>query len=1019
MAMLSGEALSRIRSVASGAKILLVAWLLISPVGCGGDRDKLTVDAQPDDEPVASAPSISTTPDNATGTEVVELDRGQTIQAIETLLMQGDLPGAESKLKSLLVQDPTDAEIIFRLATVVAGRDDLSQAIELLDSIPVDHPDAGLPALGQSADWCFALERWDDAERRYRQILDAVPDASQAHRNLAYLYNRQGRRHEAASHIYQLCRRGDVRQDELHALIQLSDAMYTPRDQPISHPNDRPYWPIGPAAEARRLFMEHRYQEAVEVLRPSVTAGNQPASILAFYGRAATEAQDESTIKWWLTQVDDQSQDHADYWAALGLLLVTQNRLEEAGRALVEALVRDPTDFRSISRLRSVMESLGFADEAVRLEGRFQTLEAIARVNNRIADAANPDVEAMGEIATLLDSVDRGLEASVWRLMAGVYQQLPQTELGKLRATFAEVVNSGDGQTKIESRICGIDREKFSLPDIDSLRTPEDDKPYQPKTPSTEQIAAQFENVADAVGLHHTYEVASETQERGFSVYQSVGGAVAVLDFDNDGRADLYFAQGNGDPPSFVGDKSNLLFRCFDKRTMDVTANAYAEERRYSLGVTAGDWNQDGFADIAIANIGSNTLLINNGDGTFRRESLDDGNDKTLMTTSLAMADLTGDHLPDLYEVNYVHDTQISKRPRRNAEGDVVETLKPKFFQPGLDRLFVHDAQGGVAPQPMGEREPAARAGLGVVVGDFDHESGNEVFVGNDVYANQLWRRDANTGDWLDVAMLVGNAYGFSGAKTASMGIAAGDFDRNGWLDFHITNFQGESVSHYLNDHGMYQDRNIQFGFSDPSQSVLGFGTQAVDYDNDGDLDLIVANGHIEDAVNSSAPFKQPMQLFRNDRDRFELAEVVDTSGYWSGRHLGRGLARMDWNRDGLPDVVVTHLGEPSALLLNQSPDSNHWMQLVLRGVVSERDAVGARVELRAGARVLTEWVTAGDGFFSRNEPVLMFGLETAESVDRVTIHWPSGTTQTFTDLESNHRWLVIENESEPFALAP
>ncbi|MEM8668785.1 MAG: FG-GAP-like repeat-containing protein [Planctomycetota bacterium] len=994
--------------------ILMAAGVLLSAIGCGGGEEASNT-TSPNQALASSTEPGNDGEDTEAGSPSQQVfDRNQEIESIEQLLENGDIASAEQKLKALLVRDPADAEVIFRLATLVAGRGDLAAGVELLESIPVDHPDAGLPALGQSAEWCFALDRFRDAEDRYKQILAVVPDAKQVHRALAYLYNRQGRRHEAATHLYALCQQADVLQDELHALIQWSDAMYTPPGTPVAA-SERPYYPIGPEAEARRLFMEYKYQKAVDVLRESVVAGEQPSAVVALFGRAAAEAQDASAIEWWLANVDSSMQKHADYWAANGLLLSAENRLEESGRALIEALARDPTDFRSISRLRSVMESLGFKDEAIRLEERFKILESIARTNNRIVDASSPDVQAMTRMAELLDSVDRKLEASLWRLLAGFHQQLPQEELQKINTQWSAASVEWNSEAAISARICRLDRDQFPLPKLESLQKSGSAKGIL-VTPNRKQLVpASFVNRADQVQLSHTYQVAGAAQPRGFSVYQSVGGAVAVLDFDLDGLPDLYLAQGGCDPPSFVGESSNQLLRGLVDGTVDVTEVAEASEQRYSLGVTAGDWNQDGFVDLVIANIGTNTLLINNGDGTFRREAIDNRDDKNVMTTSLAMGDLTGDHLPDLFEVNYVDDPQISKRPKRNSAGDVTETLMPKFFQPGLDRLIIGNAEGSPTFMDMGKIETDAKAGLGVVVSDFDHQPGNEVFVGNDVYANQWWRREVD--HWVDAAKITGCAYGFSGAKTASMGIASGDFDRNGWLDFHITNFQGESVSHYLNQQGMYQDRNVQFGFSDVSQSVLGFGAQAIDYDNDGDLDLMVTNGHIEDSIASSAPFQQPAQFFVNRGDRFELAKVDDPSGYWSANHLGRGLARVDWNRDGLSDVVVTHLGEPTALLINQTETENHWLQLKLRGVKSERDAIGARVELQIADQTITEWVMAGDGFFCRNEPVLNFGLGIERTVEQITIYWPSGMSQVIRGLSADHRFLIVEENDEPFAL--
>ena len=943
-----------------------------------------------------------------------EIDRDTTIEQAESLLAKGDLAGAEAKLSLWLVSDPEDAAIIFRLASLKAQQNDLAAGIELLSSIPADHPEAGLPALGQSADWCFALERFDDAEKRYLKILEFIPGAPEAHRKLAFLFNRQGRRHEAAKHVYALCQQGNVRQDELHSLIHLSDAMIDEQGSSLDTESER-YTPIGSGAFARRHFMEENYQAALDDLQADFEAKRLPPSLVALYGRAAAEAQNNNCLNAWFAQMDDATKEFPDYWAALGLFLMSESRLEESARSLLEAINRDPTDFRSISRLRSVLVSLDQEAAAKRFEERFQTLTATLTENNAIADAVTPDIESMMRLADLLESIDRNLEAALWRTVAAVRGQAPKPVLDQLNQRLQQLIQSRTGLPDQDSRLCNVKIEALPLPELDQLRTA---KPAAPERERriTEATPARFENIASNVGISHTYQVASDTVEKGFAVYQSVGGAAAAFDYDQDGRIDLYFAQGDCDPPQFDGGRGNQLYRALDNdHAIDVSDSANVGLRTYSTGVTVGDWNQDGFPDLAVANLGRNVLLINNGDGTFSESMMDDRDDKTLMTTSLAIGDVTGDHLPDIVEVNYLHDPQIAKRPERNEAGDVLETMMPLDFSTGLDRIVINDGKGAPNFHELGSQVSDSRAGLGVVIADFDHQSGNEIFVGNDVYANQLWRRDENAMSWFDVAMLVGCAYGFSGSKTASMGIAASDFDRNGWLDLHITNFQQESVSHYLNNSGSFQDRNIQFGLSQPSQSVLGFGTQGIDYQNDGEVDLIVANGHIEDPVGSNAPFRQPAQLFCNLGDRFELVSVQDDSGYWSNNHVGRGLAKLDWNRDGLTDYVVTHLGEPSALLLNRSPTDNHWLQIELRGVESERDAIGARVEVKSGDDTLTEWVTAGDGFFSHNESVLSFGLGEATSVDEIVVHWPSGHEQTFTATPVDQRLLIIEHADEPF----
>jgi tetratricopeptide (TPR) repeat protein len=927
----------------------------------------------------------------------------------------GDAGNAAALLLQLLVVDPQDVEVLFRLASVRAAEGNLQEAIEYLAAIPEDHPEAGLPAIGQSADWYAQLQRYDEAEQRYRRVLELFPQAMEAHRQLAYLYNRQGRRHEAAVHVYELCRNGDVRQDELHSLIHLSDAMYDDPASPPGSAGEVRYWPIGQAAEARKLFMERKYGEAVDRLHEAVVAGDVPPSIVAFYGRAAAEAQDEQRSRWWLDQVDAATREYSEYWAAVGLLLLSQGRHDEAARALLEAVDRDPTDRRSIARLRSVLETLGRVEEAARWESRLNQLHGILLENNRIAHAATADVASLASLADKLDAIDRSLEAVLWRSIAAYHQQLPRSSVLALNQQLKQLVRAGEGYPSQATRLCHVDRDQFPLPRLESIPDAAASRPASGTTEEARPHPARFENIASEIGLEHAYQVASTPLAYGFSIYQSMGGAVAVIDYDLDGNADLYFTQGGADPPEFIGQQSNVLYRNLAGKLSDVKSFSATAERRYSTGVTSGDWNQDGFADLVVANIGANTMFLNNGDGTFRRASIDDRDDKALISSSLAMADLTGDALPDVFEVNYLHDPEVSRKPRMNEAGQVVESLMPQEFRPGMDRVVVNQGSGPPAFRNIGDAATDARAGLGVIVGDFDHRPGNEIFVGNDVYPNQWWTRDGDSGRWTDAAMLNGSAYGYDGSKTASMGIAAADFDRNGWLDFHITNFQDQNASLFLQDRGAYQDRNVQFGLAAASHSVLGFGTQAIDYDNDGKPDLVVANGHIENAVANHAAFEQPAQLFCNLGSRFELVEVADASGYWSRNHLGRGLARVDFDRDGRNDFVVTHLGETSALLLNRTTTTNHWLQLCLRGVTSERDAIGARIELRAGGRELSEWVVAGDGFFSRNEPLVCFGLGDAARVEELRITWPTGQTQTFRDVQADVRFLAVEHDAELF----
>lgn len=265
-------------------------------------------------------------------------------------MKERDFAAAGETLRKILLADPNDVETLFRLANVQAAAGDLGEATSLLDSIPMDHPEAGLPAIGQAADWCMQSKRYVEAEARYRTLIERLPQAIIPRRKLAHLYNRQGRRHEAAEQIRSLCRLGDVRQDELHALMSLSDALFDePADHDAASDASRPLLlPNGPSAYARIAFTERKYTQAVELLQDLVTQKQVPPSVNALYGRALADAQYESRLLDWIEQADEPTKQFAEYWAAVGTYLVGQLRFREAIRVrrleLVPGRLR-PTEF--------------------------------------------------------------------------------------------------------------------------------------------------------------------------------------------------------------------------------------------------------------------------------------------------------------------------------------------------------------------------------------------------------------------------------------------------------------------------------------------------------------------------------------------------------------------------------------------------------------------------------------------------------------------------------------------------
>lgn len=942
-----------------------------------------------------------------------EPSREDRLDEADRLAESGEFDQASAILVKLLIAAPDDVGVLFRLASLKASSGDYVGGIELLDSIPADHPQAGLPALGQSADWCLRSQRYDAAEDKYRQILRRVPQAGMAHRQLALLLNRQGRRHEAADHVRELCRLGDIRQDELHSLIVLSDAMVSDADSGDSESVD--YSPIGLAGQARVLFTEKRYAEAAELLRESVQGGGAKPAVSALYGRSLAEAQDEDGFRQWISQTDDAVRDFAEYWAALAAYLAGQRQSEAAIRAALEAIDRDPTDFLTINRLLLMFRTLDRREEYTKWEQRWTALHQVLTQNNAISASATPNVEAIDELSAQLFAIDRKLEAVLWKSLEAYYRRLPAEAMKHWNAERQKLVSAGAGFPDQASRLCGFNREDYPLADIKvaaSLPT----KQVQPRREADRHPrAAAFRNVADEIGLRHAYQVATDDQASGFSMYQQAGGGIAVFDYDLDGWSDLLFAQGAADPPAFTAVVSDPLYRSVDGRIVDVTGPAGMTENRYTIGCTAGDWNQDGFPDLITSNIGANVLWINRGDGTFSSQLLSGSDDMNRMPASVVMADLNSDAIPDVFELNYIDDSEIAKLPSRDAAGNVIDAVGPGDFASAMDRIGINDGMGDARFAPISDRPDDAQKGLGVVVANLDGNPGNDVFVGNDKSPNQMWVRNVQTGKWSDIAVINGSAYSSGGAGTASMGIAASDFDKNGSLDLHIANFQNESVCLYLSRDGNFRDLAIQYKLGEPSRSVLGFGSQSLDYDNNGMPDLVVTNGHIDQYESMSGPFRQQPQLFCNLGDHFQLVDVADPSGYWQSKHLGRSLARLDFNRDGKMDFAISQLGETSALMINGTTTDHHWLQLKLVGVQSERDAIGAVITASFSGQQSTEWVIGGDGYLAKNESTVSFGLGDADRVDTLEIQWPSGATQSFADISVDTRILIIEGEDDLF----
>ena len=298
---------------------------------------------------------------------------------------------------------------------------------------------------------------------------------------------------------------------------------------------------------------------------------------------------------------------------------------------------------------------------------------------------------------------------------------------------------------------------------------------------------------------------------------------------------------------------------------------------------------------------------------------------------------------------------------------------------------------------------------------NFDDQLGNEVFVGNDLRPNHFFRYQE--GEFTNFADILGIANGYHGLANGCMGIATGDFDRSGTFDLHIGNYRSESDNLFLqNSNGTFRDVAALYGVRDLSLSLVAFGSKALDFDRNGWLDLAVTNGHIFDMRRVNQGYKMPPHLMLSNGTGFQLAEVEDPSNYWMGEYLGRTMAVADFNRNGFSDLIIGHLDAPTAVLDNQTHTSGHNVILELVGTECERDAVGARVRVTAGDDSITQWVTAGDGYLCTDEAQLDISIAENNAIESVEVAWPNGRQSVYRSIEPDQRYLLIENESQPYA---
>ena len=575
-------------------------------------------------------------------------------------------------------------------------------------------------------------------------------------------------------------------------------------------------------------------------------------------------------------------------------------------------------------------------------------------------------------------------------------------------------------------------------------------QPASPPTESTARPAPEaplFVDATEASGLDFVHE---NGRDGGFYFIEMVGGGGALFDYDNDGDLDLYLVQstvfeppGDGTPPT-IGRRDDLHDRLFrndlegpgaEPRFVDVTAEAGLLSGDgafgYGMGVATGDVDGDGWTDLYVTAFGSNVLWRNRGPDAQGRVTFEDvtaaaGVDDRRWSTSASFVDFDRDGRLDLYVVNYV-DYDLGDRRRCSSESGRRDYCGPQNYSGEPDRLLRNlgpGPDGVVAFEDVSGQAGILSeygSGLGVVTSDFDGDGLPDLYVANDLMPNLLWRNQGD-GTFVDEALLAGCAINMEGAAEASMGVDAGDFDDDGDDDLFITHLADETNTLYLNDgSGLFEDRSLATQLGAVSLTSTGFGTAMVDFDNDGWLDLVAANGavHIIEAqarAGDPYPFDQPNQLFRNLGPQADgeitFAEVTAEAGpAFQTSEVSRGTAIGDVDNDGDADLVVVNNQGPARLLLNQV-EGRHWVGFATVDTAG-RTLVGTRVEVVLdGGRTLHRRARADASYCSANDPRVLAGLG-GVTIERVRVTWPDGLREEFQDVDVDRYHSLVRGSGQ------
>ena len=522
-----------------------------------------------------------------------------------------------------------------------------------------------------------------------------------------------------------------------------------------------------------------------------------------------------------------------------------------------------------------------------------------------------------------------------------------------------------------------------------------------------------FVDATEEAGIHFKHSNGKTEHKH---IIETMGSGVVFFDYDTDGDADLYFVNSGGIPQARQDTQQarlgNVLYRNEgDGRFTDVTEISGTGDTGYGMAAAAGDIDNDGDADLYVANFGEDTLYRNNGDGTFTDITKAAGIDNDLWGIAAIYLDFDVDGDLDIFVVNYlVYELSM---PVTTFKG-IIGYGHPRSYEGTPDVLYRNNGDGTFTniAETAGVTNPTEGRGMAAVACDYDNDGFPDIYVTNDTNRNFLYRNNGD-GTFTDESLFIGVGYDESGVAEGSMGVDCGDYNGDGWLDLIVAN--SEKVTLYKNEQGLlFIDVTADSGLQQPTLPFVGFSPLFLDYDNDGHLDLFCANGHPQDVIEilmDHETYAQRDQMFQNKGDGTYM-DVSETAGaYFTEALVGRAAATADYDNDGDTDIVIMNSNQRAVLLRNDGGNTNNWIGIKLVGSQNNRDGIGAKVTVSTEDMTQMREVKSGSSYASGSDTRLLFGLGEIQHIEKITIVWQGGTTQVLKNVSINQTLTIVASE--------